>query len=70
MKEFRKYLHSLYINAGGCWGFGHSTPVGKFLDVPGAKEKLYKCLASAEKAAAKDPDKRALAHVKKVKEYF
>ena len=70
MKEFRKYLHSLYINAGGCWGFGHSTPVGKFLDVPGAKEKLYKYLASAEKAAAKDPDKRALAHVKKVKEYF
>ena len=58
------------MDAPGCWGYGHSVPVGKFLDVPGAKEKLYFFLDSAEKAAALDPDKRALAHVKQDREYF
>ncbi len=70
MREFRKYLTKLFMDAPGCWGYGHSVPVGKFLDVPGAKEKLYKLLDSAEKAAAKDPDKRALAHVKRDREFF
>ena len=70
MREFRKTLTDLYMNAGGCWGYGHSVPVGKFLDVPGAKEKLYKLLDSAEKAASEDPDKRALAHVKRDREFF
>ena len=32
--------------------------------------KLYKLLDAAEKAAAKDPDKRALAHVKRDREFF
>ena len=70
IKEFRKYLFKLFMDASGCWGYGHSAPVGKFLDVPGAKEKLLKYLASAEKAAAKDPDKRALKHVREEKEFF
>ncbi|MBP5183317.1 MAG: DUF4838 domain-containing protein, partial [Lentisphaeria bacterium] len=70
MREFRKLLMKLYMDAPGCWGYGHSVPVGKFLDVPGAKEKLYFFLDSAEKAAALDPDKRALAHVKQDREYF
>ena len=108
MREFRKTLTDLYMNASGCHGYGHSTPLGKFLDVPGAKDKLYKLLDSAEKAASDDlaalekgegkgkeaQDKlqqspsaasgsvskpgnraliharRALAHVKKVREYF
>ena len=70
MREFRKYLRSLYMDASGCWGYGQSVPVGKFLDVPGAKEKLYQYLASAEKAASSDPDKRALKHVKRDREYF
>ena len=70
MREFRKLLTDLYMNASGCHGYGHSTPLGKFLDVPEAKEKLFKYLDSAEKAAAEDPDKRALKHVKKVREFF
>ena len=70
MREFRRYLTELYRNAGGCWGYGHSTPVGKFLDVPGAKEKLLQLLDRAEKAAASDPDKRALAHVKLDRTFF
>ena len=70
MREFKKLLYKLFMEAPGCWGYGHSVPVGKFMDVPGAKEKLYKYLDAAEKAAAKDPDKRALAHVKQDREYF
>ena len=70
MREFRKLLTSLYMNAGGCWGYAHSIPVGKFLDVPGARENLEKYLDSAEKAAAKDPDPRALAHVKRDRVFF
>ena len=63
-------LEKLFMDASGCWGYGHSTPVGKFLDVPGAKDQLEKYLASAEKAAAKDPDKRALLHVKEAKFHY
>ena len=70
IREFRTLLEKLFLDASGCWGYGHSTPVGKFLDVPGAKEKLEKYLASAEKAAASDPDKRALAHVKQERKFF
>ena len=55
MREFKKLLYKLFMEAPGCWGYGHSVPVGKFLDVPGAKEKLYSLLDSAEKAAAEDP---------------
>ncbi len=70
IKEFRKYLTKLFMDAPGCWGYGHSTPVGKFLDVPGAKEKLEKYLESAEKAAKNDPDPRALKHVQEEKKFF
>ena len=70
MRDFRKYLTELFMNAPGCWGYGHSVPVGKFLDVPEAKEKLRKHLDDAEKAAASDPDPRALAHVKRDREFF
>ena len=70
MRKFRKLLTDLYMNASGCHGYAHSTPVGKFLDVPQAKEKLYSYLDSAEKAAAKDPDPRALKHVKRVRLFF
>ena len=64
IKQYRALLEKLFMDASGCWGYGHSTPVGKFMDVPGAKEQLEKYLAAAEKAAASDPDKRALEHVK------
>ncbi|MBO4305273.1 MAG: DUF4838 domain-containing protein [Lentisphaeria bacterium] len=109
MREFRRLLTDLYMNASGCHGYGHSTPLGKFLDVPGAKDKLYKLLDASEKAASNDlaalekgagsgkeaqdklqqsakaavsgnvsdpgnraliHAKRALAHVKKVREFF
>ena len=70
MKEFRKELEKLYVNSSGCWGYGSAAPLGKLLDVPGAKEKLLALLDKAEKAAAKDPDKRALRHVKQDREFF
>ena len=70
IKQYRALLEKLYMDAPGCWGYGHSSPVGKFLDVPGAREKLEQYLASAEKAAAEDPDKRALEHVKEAKFHF
>ncbi len=70
MREFRKELEKLYVESSGCWGYGSAAPLGKLLDVPGAKEKLLSLLDSAEKAAAEDPDKRALAHVKKDREFF
>ncbi|MFA6931890.1 MAG: DUF4838 domain-containing protein, partial [Lentisphaeria bacterium] len=68
--DFRALLTKLYMDAPGCWGYGHSTPVGKFLEVPGAKEKLCEYLNAAEKAAMADPDPRALAHVKLEQEFF
>ena len=70
IKQYRALLEKLFMDASGCWGYGHSTPVGKFMDVPGAKEQLEKYLASAEKAAASDPDKRALEHVKEAKFHY
>ena len=70
IREFRALLRKLYMEAGGCWGYGHSIPVGKFLDVPGAKEKLYQYLDSAEKAAAADTDPRALHNVKNERVFF
>ena len=70
IKQYRALLEKLFMDASGCWGYGHSSPVGKFMDVPGAKEQLEKYLASAEKAAAKDPDKRALLHVKEAKFHY
>ncbi len=70
VRDFRALLTELYMNAPGCWGYAHSTPVGKFLEKPGSKEKLYEFLNTAEKAAASDPDPRALAHVRLEREFF
>ncbi len=70
IRDFRALLTELYMTAPGCWGYAHSTPVGKFLQKPGAKEKLYASLNAAEKAAGGDPDLRALAHVKLEREFF
>ncbi|NLE55761.1 MAG: DUF4838 domain-containing protein [Lentisphaerae bacterium] len=70
IRDFRTLLTRLYMDAPGCWGYGHSTPVGKFLEVPGAQEILYEYLNAAEKGARDDPDPRALAHVNLEKEYF
>ncbi len=70
IRDFRALLTKLYMNAAGCWGSAHTTPVGKFLDEPGAREQLYAFLNAGEKAAASDPDPRALAHVKLEREFF
>ncbi len=70
IRDFRALLTKLYMDAPGCWGYGHSTPVGKFLEVPGAKEKLVEFLNAAGKAAMSDADPRALAHVKLEQEFF
>lgn len=70
IRDFRALLTKLYMDAPGCWGYGHSTSIGKFLDAPGAKEKLYEYLDAAEKVAATDADPRALAHVRLEREYF
>ena len=70
MKEFRKLLIKTSQSTPGCFGHGHSSPLGRCLDAPGVQEKLLALLDQAEKAAAKDPDKRALKHVQKDKELF
>ena len=70
MREFRKLLKETSNNASGCFGWGSSTPLGRCLDEPLVHEKLQKYLASAEKAAAKDPDPRALKHVQFDKKRF
>ena len=70
MKDFRKMLTKLYDDAAGCWGYAHSVPVGRYLDKPYAKEQLLKLLDAAEKAAASDPDPRALKHCKETRNFF
>ena len=72
MRQFRALLTELFEKGSGCWGYGNtgSGSQGKLLEAPGAKEKLLQYLANAEKAAAKDPDKRALEHVREAKEFF
>ncbi len=64
MRDYLKLLRKSALEAPGCFGHGHSTPLGRNLDQPGVHEKLLKYLDAAEKAAATDPDPRALAHVK------
>ncbi len=70
MREYRKTLSKAFLETPGCYGYGHSSPLGRCLDRPGVHEKLLACLASAEKAAKDDPDKRALAHVQRDREIF
>ena len=64
MRAFRKLLNETAHSTPGCFGHGFSAPLGRLLDKPLVQEKLNKYLADAEKAAASDPDPRALAHVK------
>ena len=70
MREFRRLLEEAYFSSAGCWGYGHSVMTGKFFDRIGLKEKLNAALDAAEKAAALDPDPRALSHVKRDREFF
>ena len=64
MREFYKRLWEAASTTPGCFGHGFSAPLGRCLDKPLSQENLNRCLASALKAASKDPDPRALAHVK------
>ena len=64
MRDFYKLLWEASSTTPGCFGHGYSAPLGRCLDKPMVQEKLNKYLAAALKAAEKDPDKRALAHVK------
>ena len=70
MRDFRKLLSKAFLETPGCYGHGHSSPLGRCLDRPGVHEQLLKYLDAAEKAAAKDPDKRALAHVQRERKIF
>ena len=70
MKEFRKLLIKTAQSTPGCFGHGHSSPLGRCLDAPGVQEKLISLLAQAEKAAMTDPDKRALKHVREDMDIF
>ncbi|MBO4303277.1 MAG: DUF4838 domain-containing protein, partial [Lentisphaeria bacterium] len=70
MREFRRLLEEAYFSSPGCWGYGHSVMTGKFLDRIGLEKKLNASLDAAEKAAAKDPDPRALSHVKRDRVFF
>lgn len=70
MREFRRLLSKTFRETPGCFGHGHSSPLGRCLDAPGVHGKLKACLDAAEKAAAGDPDPRALMHVRREKEIF
>ncbi len=70
MKELRALLIKTFSETPGCAGHGHSAPLGKMLEKPGVQDQIEALFNQAEKAAAKDPDKRALAHVQRDREYF
>ncbi|MBO4305064.1 MAG: DUF4838 domain-containing protein, partial [Lentisphaeria bacterium] len=70
MRDFRKLLSKAFQETPGCYGHGHSSPLGRCLDRPGVHEKLLAYLDAAEKAAATDPDKRALMHVQRERKIF
>ncbi len=70
MREFRKLLIKASSETPGCFGHGHSSPLGRCLEQAGVKEKLLAYLDTAEKAAATDSDPRALAHVKRDRKFF
>ena len=70
MKELRKFLTDTFHATPGCAGYGHASPLGRMLEKPGVRTKILALFDKAEKAAAEDPDKRALAHVKKDRMFF
>ena len=70
MNEFRKLMEKTSIETPGCFGHGHSAPLGRLLSSPEVYHKLLGYLDAAEKAAVQDPDKRALMHVQRDREYF
>lgn len=70
MKKFRKLMEDAYYNSAGCYGYGHSVMTGKFMDRIGLEKELLAALEAAGKAAEKDPDPRALQHVKRDRLYF
>ena len=70
MRDFRALLAKTSKETPGCFGHGHSSPLGRLLEKPKVYKQLLAFLASAEKAAASDPDPRALAHVKYDRELF
>ena len=70
MRDFRRLLAETSRETPGCFGHGHSSPLGRLLEKPGVHERLLRYLDAAEKAAAADPDPRALAHVKYDRELF
>ncbi|MBP5182381.1 MAG: DUF4838 domain-containing protein [Lentisphaeria bacterium] len=70
MKDFRKLLCKAFHETPGCFGHGSQNPPGRCLDKAGVHEKLLSHLDAAEKAAAKDPDKRALKHVQRERWIF
>ncbi|MFA6929188.1 MAG: DUF4838 domain-containing protein [Lentisphaeria bacterium] len=70
MRDFRKLLSKTFQETPGCFGHGHSSPLGRCLDKPGVQEELVRLLNSAGKAAAAEPDKRALVHVQRERSIF
>lgn len=70
MRNYRKLLNKSFRETPGCYGWGHSSPLGRCLDQAGVHQQLLSYLDEAEKAAAQDPDKRALAHVKMERNIF
>lgn len=70
MKEFRALLTRAFTETPGCMGWGQNAPLGRCLDQPGVQEQLKALLAQAEKAAAADPDPRALQHVRRERDIF
>ncbi|NLE68339.1 MAG: DUF4838 domain-containing protein, partial [Lentisphaerae bacterium] len=70
MRDFRALLRQAFQETPGCYGHGHSSPLGRCLDKPGVQDTLLRHLAAAEAAAAGDPDPRALRHVQRERALF
>ncbi len=70
MKEYRALLTKAFLETPGCQGWGLGAPLGRCLDQAGVHAKLLELLDKAEKAAASDPDPRALIHVRRDRDIF
>jgi hypothetical protein len=70
MRDFRKLLIKAASETPGCFGHGHSAPLGRCLDQAKVHEQLLKYIAAAENAAKDDPDPRALKHVQYDRKLF